>query len=143
VTARPRRSILLVDDSLAELELMKHYLKPWQESGQLHCESKGAEALDYLLRRGRHAGRDEGLPWLVIIDNKMPVMDGIEVVTEMRKVPGMDANPIVMWSGSPDAEDVRRAHASGVTSYLQKPSTSAMAQEVLRLTVRYWMELNL
>jgi CheY-like chemotaxis protein len=136
------RFVLLVDDSPAERELMAHYLAPWQECGRLASANDGADALDFLQCRGRHAGRDAKLPWLIVIDNNMPVMDGFEAVAAMRDIPGLHSSPIVMWSGSSDPADAARAYACGATSYLRKPTSSRQAEEVLQLVVRYWMELH-
>ncbi len=136
------RSILLVDDSEAELELMRVYLAAWQGALHIDTAADGAEALDYLLRRGRFAQRAGELPCLVVIDNKMPVMNGIDAVREMRLSPLLRWLPIVMWTGSADPGDIRRAHESGVTSYLVKPSRPALAREALQAVVKYWIELN-
>ena len=76
------------------------------------------------------------------MDNKMPVMGGMEATAEIRRSPRFASLPIVMWSNSADPEDIRRAHASGVTSYLVKPSNAASNREVLLLVARYWTELN-
>lgn len=135
-------SILLVDDSDAELELMRHYLAPLQARLRVDCAQHGADALDYLQRRGRFAGRAAGLPRLVVMDNKMPVLGGIEAAGEMRKSPALRSMPIVMWSGSADPGDVSRAYANGVTSYLEKPTSPAQMQEVLQTVVRYWTQLH-
>lgn len=137
-----RRSILLVDDSEAELELMRVYLAQWDGVLRVDTASHGAEALDHLHRRGRFAARAPGLPCLVVIDNKMPVMGGIDAAGAIRASPGMQTLPLVMWSGSADPGDIRRAYENGVTSYLVKPPRPALARDALQTVVKYWTELH-
>jgi len=138
--APDRGSILLVDDSEEELELMRHYLEPF--AMRIDCASHGREALEFLQAQGEVAGPAAAMPRLIIIDGKMPVMNGIDAIEEMRKSPALRATPIVMWSGSSDPSDIRRAYENGATSYLVKPSGPAEAKEALRLTVRYWTALH-
>jgi CheY-like chemotaxis protein len=137
-----RRSLLLVDDCEAELELMGHYLEAWQDRVAFALARNGRDAADFVLRRGHYAAGPAAPAALVIIDNKMPVMGGIEAVREMRAAPAHRQLPIVMWSGSADPGDLRRAYDAGVTSYLLKPSGSQQAREMLQATVRYWIDLH-
>jgi two-component system sensor histidine kinase/response regulator len=135
-----RRLLLLVDDSESELELMRHYLAGWANRVVMDFARNGREAVECLARSPRVAG-DHPEPALVIIDQKMPLMDGIEATSEIRRM-GFDQLPIVMWSGSVDPGDVRRAYAAGVTSYLRKPTGAAEATAALQTLVRYWLDLH-
>jgi CheY-like chemotaxis protein len=137
-----RPAVLLVDDSDGELELMRYYLDPWAARLRVDCATNGVEALDYLARRGSFAQREGAEPCLIIIDNKMPGMNGIDAAGEMRKMPELAKVPIVMWSGSSNPEDIRRAYENGVTSYLVKPSGPGLAKEALQTVVRYWTDLH-
>lgn len=137
-----RRTLLLVDDCDAELELMGHYLEAWQNRLAIALARNGRDAVDFILRRGHCAAHRTGPPALVIIDNKMPVMDGVEAVREMRTDAGNRNLPIVMWSGSADPLDLRRAYDAGVTSYLVKPARGDEAREMLQATLRYWVDLH-
>ena len=134
--------VLLVDDSDAELELMGHYLAAWSARVAFAQARYGRDAADFILRRGKHAGRPGLDPALVVIDNKMPVLGGIDAVREVREALPRRLLPIVMWSGSADPRDLQRAYDAGVTSYLQKPSSGAHAQQVLQATVHYWLDLH-
>lgn len=136
------RSVLLVDDCEAELELMTHYLEPWRSQVRFETLHHGGEAIDFVTRRGAFASRGPDEPSLIVIDNRMPVVGGIEAVQQIRTAPAMRFVPIVMWSGSVDPDDLRRAYQAGVSSYLQKPSTAAQEQEMLHATLHYWLRLH-
>ena len=136
------KAILLVDDSDAELELVRCYLGDWEGRLRIDCARHGAEALEYVERRGRFSRIPASPIALVVIDNKMPIMGGIEAVHEMRKAEALRFVPIVMWSGSVDPHDVVRAYVAGVSSYLRKPASAAEAKQALQLTARYWLELH-
>ena len=135
-----RRLLLLVDDSESELELMRHYLAAWASRVAIDYARNGREAVECLTRLSQDRG-ERPEPALVIIDQKMPLMDGIEATSEIRAM-GYDKLPIVMWSGSVDPGDVRRAYAAGVTSYLRKPTGAAEATAALQAVARYWLDLH-
>jgi CheY-like chemotaxis protein len=135
-----RRLLLLVDDSESELELMRHYLAGWAQRVTIDIARNGREAVE-CLARSSHGEPGGPEPALVIIDQKMPLMDGIEATAEMRRM-GFGRLPIVMWSGSVDPGDVRRAYAAGVTSYLRKPTGAAEATGALQAVARYWLDLH-
>lgn len=135
-----RRLLLLVDDSESELELMRHYLNEWAHVVAIDVARNGREALECLARPSAKGGQAPK-PALVIIDQKMPLMDGIEATSAIRGM-GYDRLPIVMWSGSIDPDDVRRAYAAGVTSYLRKPTGAAEATAALQAVARYWLDLH-
>ena len=137
-----RRTLLLVDDCDAELELMGHYLAAWQDRLAIAQARNGREAVDFLLRRGQHAAHRGAPPALVIIDNKMPVMGGVEAVREVRSGGAHRHLPIVMWSGSADPRDLQRAYDAGVTSYLVKPAAGEQARKMLQATLHYWIDLH-
>lgn len=135
-----RRLLLLVDDSESELELMRHYLAGWASRVVIDIARDGREAVECLARLAPGAGEGPQ-PALVIIDQKMPLMDGIEATSEIRRM-GYRQLPVVMWSGSVDPGDVRRAYAAGVTSYLRKPTGAAEASAALQAVARYWLDLH-
>ena len=132
--------MLLVDDSESELELMRQYLAGWASRVVIEIARNGREAVHCLAGLAPCAG-ERTEPALVIIDLKMPLMDGIEATFEIRRL-GYQQLPIVMWSGSVDPGDVRRAYAAGVTSYLRKPTGASEATAALQAVARYWLDLH-
>ena len=134
----PTRSILLVDDSEAELELMEHYLEPLSRELRIESARNGRDAVAFVASAGAAARARLAL---VVIDYRMPLMDGVEATRAIRSAVPAPLLPIVMWSGSVDPGDVRRAYDAGVSSYLRKPSSSAEARAALTTAVGYWTQL--
>ena len=136
--------ILLVEDNPDDVELTRLAFVEAGEPHRLHVVSDGAEALDYLLARGRHADRDPaGLPALVLLDLNLPRLDGHEVLQAIRAEDATRCLPVVVLTTSIEPSDVDRAYAIGANSYLQKPVEFDRFVDVVRHISRYWLAINL
>ena len=136
--------ILLVEDNPDDVELTRLAFVEAGEPHRLHVVSDGAEALDYLLARGRHADRDPaGLPALVLLDLNLPRLDGHEVLQAIRAEDATRCLPVVVLTTSIEPSDVDRAYAIGANSYLQKPVEFDRFVDVVRHISRYWLGINL
>ena len=136
--------ILLVEDNPDDVELTRLAFAEAGAPHRLHVLSDGAEAVDYLLRRGRHAARDAAdLPALVLLDLNLPRLDGREVLQAIRADDATRCLPVVVLTTSAEPGDVDKAYALGANSYIQKPVEFDRFVEVVRQVGRYWLAINL
>lgn len=133
---RRDRRILLVEDSEDDAEFAVRALRRAGASGPIDVARDGEEALDHLLRRG--ASR----PALVLLDIKMPKLDGFEVLRRLRADAPARQVVVVMLSSSDVREDVERAYALGVNGYVCKPVQLSEYEAVLDRVVQYWIRVN-
>ena len=103
------RTILLAEDSPADAEMAIDALKEARLANPIVHVEDGVEAMDYLLRRGAFANRDEGLPAVLLLDIKMPRMDGLEVLKEIRNTEELKRLPVVILSSSREESDLARS----------------------------------
>jgi CheY-like chemotaxis protein len=115
------RRILLVEDSPNDVELTLSALEENKLANEVVVVGDGEEALDYLYRRGRFRLRAGGNPVVVLLDIKLPKVDGIEVLQQMRGDPALRAVPVVMLTSSREERDVVRSYDLGVNAYVVKP----------------------
>jgi two-component system, response regulator len=141
-----RTSVLLVDDDPAEVELA---LRAFRKQGiadevdEVAVARDGEEALDYLFCRGTHAERDpSAAPEFVLLDVKLPKLNGVEVLERIRADERTKLLPVVMYSSSGEDEDVRTAYEAGANSYVTKPSNFERFSEAMRSLGWYWLEWN-
>ncbi len=134
--------ILLVEDSPLDVEMTLDALAENKLANEVVVVSDGAEALDYLERRGRFRLRSEGNPVVVLLDIKLPKVDGIEVLRHMRESESLRAVPVVMLTSSNEERDVDRSYDLGVNAYVVKPvDFSAFARAVTQLGL-FWAVTN-
>ena len=115
------KPILLVEDNPHDLELTLIALSKSQLANEVVVVRDGAEALDYLHRRGEFAERQSGSPAVILLDLKLPKVDGLEVLREIRQTEGLKPVPVVMLTSSKEEQDVVRSYALGVNAYVVKP----------------------
>lgn len=115
------KPILLVEDNPHDLELTLVALERSQLANEVVIKRDGAEALDYLLRRGEHQSRDGGNPAVLLLDLKLPKVDGLEVLKTVRETPALRSIPVVMLTSSREEPDLLRAYEMGVNAYVVKP----------------------
>lgn len=115
------KPILLVEDNPHDLELTLIALSKSQLANEVVVVRDGAEALDYLHRRGEFHGRVVGSPAVILLDLKLPKVDGLEVLKDIRCTEGLKAVPVVMLTSSKEEQDVVRSYALGVNAYVVKP----------------------
>ncbi len=136
------KPILLVEDDLRDLELTLIALERSQLANEVIVMRDGAQALDYLLRQGEHAGRAEGNPAVIVLDLKMPKVNGLEVLEQVRKTPNLRSVPVVMLTSSEEEADVVRSYELGVNAYVVKPvEFNRFVSAIADLGV-FWAVLN-
>ena len=137
------KPILLVEDNPHDLELTLVALAKSQLANEVVVVRDGAEALDYLLRRGEVAGRAEGNPAVTLLDLKLPKVDGLEVLAKIRETASMKSMPVVMLTSSKEEQDIVTSYQLGVNSYIVKPvNFDSFSKAVVELGM-YCMLLNL
>ena len=134
--------ILLVEDNPRDAELTMRALKKGGLANQLLWVKDGQQALDYLFRKGEYAGRGEHQPRLVLLDLKMPRVDGIEVLRTIRQEPRTKTIPVVVMTSSQEESDVARTYDIGVNSYVVKPVDFNAMTELVRQAGYYWLAIN-
>lgn len=133
-------TIVVVDDNPDHLELISMALEGSCPSEEVLTFGEGAQALDYLLARGPHAGRDTTVqPRLVILDLKMVRMDGLEVLRTLRNHPRTAGVPVVVHSSSVEKEDVARSYAAGASGYVRKATSFDELRQRMRALCEQWL----
>jgi CheY-like chemotaxis protein len=136
------KPILLVEDSPKDLELTLAALAKSQLANEVVVARDGAEALDYLYRRGTHAGRAGGNPAVVLLDLKLPKVDGLEVLEQLKKDPDTRNTPVVMLTSSREERDVVRSYELGVNAFVVKPVGFQEFFEAIQDLGVFWAILN-
>jgi len=135
--------ILLVEDNSADAELTLHALKQNGLINKIHTVRDGAEALDFLFCRGKYADREfSHAPKVVLLDIKLPKVDGIEVLRAVKNDPRTRTIPVVILTSSREDRDRLNGYALGVNSYLQKPVDFDSFREMVKQLGMYWMVVN-
>lgn len=135
--------ILLVEDNADDEVLTIRALKKNNIMNKVDVARDGAEALDYLFCRGAHASRNRDmLPEVVLLDLKLPKIDGLEVLRQMRSNPATRLLPVVILTSSKEEEDVAKAYSLMVNSYVRKPVDFNQFSEAVRQIGLYWLVLN-
>ena len=135
--------ILLVDDSSADVELTLHALRQNSMINRIHVARDGAEALNFLFRREPFQGRaGEPLPRLVLLDLKMPKVDGLSVLRTLKADPRTRAIPVIILTSSKEEKDVVKSYDLGANSYIQKPVDFDQFRETVRTLGLYWLLVN-
>jgi two-component system, response regulator len=134
--------ILLVEDNPADAEMAIRALKRGHLANGIEWIQDGENALDYVFRRGQYATRPQGNPRLILLDLKMPKLDGIDVLRALKADPGTRSVPVVMLTSSNEENDIVRSYDLGVNSYIVKPvEFDRFVDAVSKLGV-YWAVMN-
>ncbi|MBU2049943.1 MULTISPECIES: response regulator [Stenotrophomonas] len=136
------RTILLAEDSPADAEMAIDALKEARLANPIVHVEDGVEAMDYLLRRGAFANRDEGLPAVLLLDIKMPRMDGLEVLKEIRNTEELKRLPVVILSSSREESDLARSWDMGVNAYVVKPVDVDQFFGAVQTLGKFWGLIN-
>src|ERR1041384_5479104 len=115
------KRLLLVEDNAKDVELTLAALDEHDLADKVAVARDGVEALDYLYRRGKFAGRCEGNPAVVLLDIKMPRLNDLEVLRQIKDDPNLRQIPIVMLTSSKEEPDLVRSYELGVNAYVVKP----------------------
>ena len=135
------KRILLAEDSANDVELTLAALGP-NLANEIVVVSDGAEALDYLHGRGAYADRLPGNPALLLLDLKMPKVDGLEVLRTLKGDPRLKTIPVVMLTSSREEQDLIASYELGVNSYVVKPVDFAEFMEAVRQIGIFWAVVN-
>jgi two-component system response regulator len=135
--------ILLVEDNSSDAELTLRALRKNNLATQIHLARDGEEVLDFLFCRGAYSNRRaDDVPRLVLLDLKLPKIDGLEVLQAVKSDPRTRAIPVVVLTSSKEERDLVSSYKLGVNSYIQKPVNFAEFQDVVRQLGMYWLLLN-
>ena len=136
------KPILLVEDNPHDLELTLIALSKSQLANEVVIVRDGAEALAYLHRRGEFAERAVGNPAVILLDLKLPKVDGLEVLKEIRETEGLKSIPVVMLTSSKEEQDVVRSYSLGVNAYVVKPVDFTEFLKAIADLGMFWAVLN-
>jgi two-component system response regulator len=135
--------ILLVEDSERDEELALRALRKNDIKNEVVVARDGEEALDYLFGTGAHGGRNAAeIPALVLLDLKLPKIDGLEVLRRLRADARTKLVPVVILTGSNEHKDRLEGYTSGANSYVRKPIAFSEFAEAVRQVGLYWLLLN-
>lgn len=134
--------VLLAEDSTADAELVLHSLADAMPV-RMHVVHDGEEALDFLFGRGAYGDRASApLPRLVLLDRNLPVVDGLQVLSELRRHPRTRALPVVLLTSSNLEHDVAESYRLGANSFVQKPLEFTKFRDLVRRLGEYWLTIN-
>ena len=135
--------ILLVEDRIDDVDLTIRALKKNKIANEVVVAADGAEALDYLFGSGKYAGRDASkVPAVILLDLKLPKIDGLEVLRRLRADARTKLIPVVILTSSKVEQDLVRGYGLGANSYVRKPVDFDQFTEAVRQLGLYWMVVN-
>jgi two-component system response regulator len=135
--------ILLVEDNANDEMLTLHAFKKHNLTNRVHVVRDGAEALEFVFCTGRYAERHIGdLPKVILLDIKLPLVDGLEVLRRVKGDPRTRTTPVVMLTSSREESDLVESYRLGVNSYIVKPVDFEQFTEMARSLGMYWLLLN-
>ena len=138
-----RVEILLVEDNPNDIELTLYALKKYHVAERVDIVRNGVEALDYLFCTGTYADRrTEDLPQLILLDLKLPKLDGLEVLRKIKANVRTQSIPVIALTSSREDSDVRESYRLGVNSYIVKPIDFDNFTELIRRLGTYWLLHN-
>jgi CheY-like chemotaxis protein len=138
----PLNRILLVEDSPRDAELVLDALDANQLANEVVHVRDGAEALEYLYRRGPFAGRSDGQPALILLDLKLPKVDGLEVLRQIKSDAALKMIPVVMMTSSREEQDLLTSYQLGVNAYVVKPMKFQDFIEAVKQVGGFWAVIN-
>jgi len=135
--------ILLVEDNPSDVDLTLHALRHHKIANRIHVARDGEEALDFMFCRGAHSHRSiDRPPRLILLDLKLPKVDGLEVLRQLKSDPRTRTIPVVILTTSREERDVFTSYQTGVNSYIQKPVDFDQFREVVKNLGLYWLLVN-
>ena len=136
------KHILLVEDDPKDIELTLDALDEYNLSNEIVIARDGVDALDYLYRRGTFAQRTGGNPVVILLDLKMPRMDGVEVLKQIKADEQLRVIPIVVLTSSRESRDLEECYKLGVNAYVVKPVRFSEFVEAIKQIGVFWALLN-
>lgn len=132
--------ILLVEDNPDHVELILRTLRDNNLLNEVHVVTNGEEALDFLYRRGKYS--DAPRPGLILLDIKLPRVDGIEVLRRIKADPELRSIPVVMLTTSADEQEIVESYSCGANSYIVKPLDFDQFVKAIKTLKLYWLVVN-
>lgn len=136
------RRILLAEDDPKDVELTLEALSEHNLANEVVVASDGREALDYLYRLGKHAGRTNGNPVVLLLDLKMPKIDGLEVLRKIKQDESMKMLPVVVLTSSRESRDLEECYRLGVNAYVVKPVKFPDFLDAVKKLGVFWALIN-
>jgi CheY-like chemotaxis protein len=136
------KRILLAEDSPNDVEMTLNAMEEFHLANEVVVVGNGAEALDYLYGRGQYANHNNGTPVVVLLDLKMPKVDGLEVLRQMKSDPDLKRIPVVMMTSSREEQDLVRSYDLGVNAYVVKPVDFQQFTDSVRKLSCFWALIN-
>jgi two-component system response regulator len=137
------KTILLVEDNQSDIELTKRALKREHILNEITVVEDGQEALDYMFGTGTFAGRDlTKMPTLILLDLKLPIIDGLEVLRRIRANPLTRRQVVVILTSSKEEQDILSGYDLGVNGYIRKPVDFIQFAEAIKYLGLYWLVIN-
>lgn len=136
------KKILLVEDNLNDIELTMAALSQNNFANEVIVARHGEEALDYLYRRGKFAERSDENPIVVFLDLKMPKVDGLEVLRQMKGDDRLKVIPVVMLTSSREEPDLENCYRMGANAYIVKPVGFQQFVDAIRQAGAFWAVIN-
>lgn len=136
------QKILLAEDNPKDIELTLAAMEHHNLANRIDVVNDGEEALDYLYKRGKFLGRDNGDPLAILLDIKMPKVDGLEVLKIIKEDDNLKNIPVIMLTSSQDEKDLLKSYNYGVNSYVVKPVNYHDFVDAISRLGFYWVVLN-
>jgi CheY-like chemotaxis protein len=136
------KRILLAEDNENDVELTLTALQECRLSNEVEVVRDGAEALDYIYQRGTYSGRVDGLPCVILLDLKMPRVDGLEVLRQIKSDPALRHIPVVMLTSSREEKDLVLSYDLGVNAFVVKPVDFDQFLQAIRALGMFWALVN-
>jgi CheY-like chemotaxis protein len=136
------KRILLAEDNANDVELTMTALRENHVANEVTVVRDGAEALDYLFKRNAYAHRTGGNPAVLLLDLKMPKVDGIEVLRQVKGDPQLRTIPVVVLTSSREEQDLVRTYDLGVNAYVVKPVDFIEFVDAVKLLGGFWAVVN-
>jgi two-component system response regulator len=134
--------ILLVEDNPNDEMLALHAFKKHNLANKVHVVRDGAEAMEFVFCTGAYAERVSENPRVILLDKKLPLVDGMEVLRQIRADPRTRLIPVVMLTSSAEDRDIIESYQLGVNSYIVKPVDFEQFSETARTLGQYWLTIN-
>jgi CheY-like chemotaxis protein len=136
------KRILLVEDNSNDVELTLSALGEYHLVNDVDVVRDGEEALDYLYKRGKYENRESGTPTVVLLDLKLPKIDGLEVLEKIKADDDLKTMPVVMLTSSREEQDLIRSYKLGVNAYVVKPVEFSEFMSALKELGLFWAVIN-
>jgi len=138
----PLKRILLAEDNKNDIELTLSALEEYNLANEVVVVRDGVEMLDYLFRRGQFTDHPNGVPAVILLDLKMPRLDGLEALRQLRTEPRFKHVPVVMITSSREEQDLIRSYELGVNAYVVKPVDFQKFVECIKQIGFFWALIN-